>query len=222
MARTYVPPPQYVTTLQQGYNPGGIDGGAGYRAAVGDSYNQNYESLLTEAREGEAGSGLRSYDPQQAAIYAQQEQQRYQGGSAPNTKQLGQIAYDQAQRNNLQAVGAQRGGGGQAQGLRAAMMGTTQGAQQQTQAGMQAQQEQVQQRQAILQQRLAAEAQQSQAKNDWQKEEASFNKQREENDADTQAGIFDMAASAFSDARAKVKKAKRAKAPQLVIMLGGK
>jgi len=216
MARHYVPPPQYVQTIQHGYDPNGIDGGAAYRNAVGEHYNSNYQALV-----GSGGSyGTVAYDPQQAAAYARNEQQRYQGGPAVSSAALGQAAYDRAQRQNLQSVGAQRGAGGQAQGIRAAMMGTTQASGAQSQAQTQSTAEQVAQRQAILQQRLATEAQQGQADRDFQAEKDRFNKEREENDGDTTSGMMKIAGSAIgmmSDERTKVKKTR---APSLVIMLG--
>lgn len=219
MARRFVAPPTYVQTLQNGGQytgaPGGqsLDANANYGSAVAQKYQAQQTNAMTEQR---------TYDPRQAATFAAQQQQSFQGGPAVSSAALGQAAYDQSQRNNLQAVGGQRGAGGQAQGLRAAMMGTTQGASAQTQAQNQAAQEQVAQRQAVLQQRLGSEAAQQQYARDFRAEKDRFEREKSDEDADTQSGIMKMASFGLSDERAKMKKSKRAKAPQLVIMLGGK
>lgn len=218
MARTRVQAPAYLSTLQTPNNQG-MGGQQAYNNAVTQKYNAGGSALTNSNRTADGTYTGGGYDAKEAATYAQQEQQRYQGGPAVSSQQLGQVAYDQAQRQNLQAVGAQRGSGGQAQGLRAAMMGTTGASSAQSGAQVQANQEQVAQRQAILQQRLASESAQQQAARDWQAETDRFNKEKEANDADTQAGMFEMVGNAISDRRAK--KVKRTKAPSLVIMLGG-
>jgi hypothetical protein len=225
MARKYRPPPAYVQTLQEGPNAttGSLDQRGNYRRAVQNYYNADNSALITQ--DGLAGRrGGIAYDPQHAATYAKAEQQRYQGGPGVSANALGQAAYDQNQYNALQNVGAQRGSGGQAQGLRAAMVGANQSAAQQQQAQTQARQEQVAQRQAILDQRLAMESQQQQAELERQKEKDSFNKQRSENDADTMSGMAKVIGTfsglGLSDERTKVKTSKR-RAPKLVIMLGG-
>lgn len=213
MARQYIAPPQYIQTLaNNGQGGPSLSQQANYNAAVGQKYN-NGQPMLTAQGQG-------GYSPQELSEYARQEQERYQGGPAVDSAQLGQAAADAAQRNNLQAVGAQRGAGGQAQGLRAAMMGTNNQAAQQSQAQVQAGQEQVAQRAAIMQQRMQSEQANLQAKQNWQQEKDRFQKEKDENDADTQSGIFQMASNAFSDERAKNVKSGRSKAPSLVIMLG--
>lgn len=232
MARTRVMAPAYVQTLQGNYGP--VSGsysspngtGGGYSQVTGSlDQGQQYRSAAQQYySNGGVMLGQQTYSPQDAATYAQAQQQAYQGGTPVSTRDLGQAAADQAQRQNLQAVGAQRGAGGQSGGLRAAMMGTTNAATAQTQAGMQAQQEQVAQRQAILQQQMAQDRQQAEASQAMKDERARFEKEREENDADTQSGMANMVGtfSGLSDERAKdVKGGKRRKAPKLVIMLGG-
>jgi hypothetical protein len=235
MARTFIAPPAYIKTLEQN---GAYQAPADYNRRDRDDLQGNTGNSLdvqgnydnAVAQKYAAGTQLTSngpagYDPRQAASYAQQEQARMRGGGqAVSSAELGQAAYDQSQRQNLQAVAGQRGAGGQAQGLRAAMMGTTQGAQAQTQAGMHAQQEQVAQRQAILQQRMASEATQKEHARNWQEEKNRFEKEKSEEDADTQAGMFEMVGNGvgmmgMSDERAK--NVKKRKAPKLVIMLGG-
>lgn len=251
MARRYVAPPAYIQTLQNGgqntnlgaqntwMNTTGKGTGVGQYASLNNTGQQTPQSLDAQTNWSNAvrekyaagasltadGANGYGYDPKEAAEYARQEQVRFQGGPAVSSAALGQAAYDQGQRSNLQAVGAQRGGGGQSQGLRAAMMGTTGSAQQQTQAGMQATQEQVAQRQAILQQKLQSEAAQREARLKWQDEKSRFEKEKEENDGDTSSGMMKIAGSALgmmSDERAKVKKVKKTRAPSLVIMIGGK
>jgi hypothetical protein len=239
MARTFRAPPTYIKTLEQN---------GAYQAPESDRHNAsrakwtggnsvdtqaNYDNAVTQryaagpalTSNGATSYGQTAYDPRQAASYARQTQQGYQGGQpAVSSQELGQTAYDQSQRNNLQAVGGQRGSGGQSQGLRAAMMGTTAGASQQANAGMSAQQEQVAQRQAILQQRMASEATQKEHARNWQEEKDRFSKEKTEKDAETQAGMVEMAGtysgmSMMSDERTK--NVKKRKAPKLVIMLGG-
>jgi hypothetical protein len=220
MARTFRAPPTYIKTLEQN-GQGSLDPNASYNQAVGQNYAADTGALT---RNKASTYGTVAYNPQAAASYAQQTQRQYQGGQpAVSSQELGQTAYDQSQRQNLQAVAGQRGSGGQAQGLRAALMGTMAGASQQANAGMSAQQEQVAQRQAILQQRMASEATQKEHARNWQEEKNRFEKEKDVEDADTQAGMTEMVGSAFSgfgmsDERAK--NVKKRKAPKLVIMMG--
>lgn len=227
MARQYRPPPAYVATLQQGQ--GGFGGAAPYNAAAVDKYNNEYNAL-TQVRSSVDGKYADAtgygYNPAQAAAYARSEQERYQGGPGVSAQALGQAQYDAQQRNALQSVGAQRGSGGQAQGLRAAMMNTNQAAGASQQAQTSATQEQMAQRQAILSQRLAAESQQQDAVKQRNEEKSRADQKKSEQDADTTSGMVKMVGSMFggmSDERAKNRTdgGKKRKAPKLVIMLGG-
>lgn len=221
----------YGTSLATYRTPSSADQNANYSNAVNGLYNNDSSALLSN--QATANQYMQSYDPRQAAAYAASQQQMYQGGPAVSTQALGQARYDQSMRNNLNAVAAQRGSGGQAQGLRAAMQGTTGASGNQQMAAMQANQDQIGQRQQILNQRLQMEGQQAQADKAYAEEEHRWDTEKQGADADTQGQVVQsfgnmarmMSMSDKNTKQASGSSGKKVAAPKLVIMIhhgGGK